>query len=258
MKGGLGLGRPALNGWSMVPSPVAVEAYAKLGWDSVTLDLQHGWWDYSTAVVALAVLQGLRITSLVRVPTNEPGVIGRMLDAGAAGIICPMVNTVEGARRLVQAGAYPPIGERSCGPIRGMPFPPPPDFHAEGGQRVLLLPQIETIRSVEEVEGILNVPGIEGIYVGPGDLGQSMGLPATLDREEPELLGIYEKLATAAARRGLVAGIHNHGADYARRMIDLGYGLVTVGSDLGHMLTGGLSETRQFDGLVLNHRPSPY
>lgn len=247
-----------LNGWSMVPSPVAIEAYARLGWDSITLDLQHGWWDYSAALAALAVLHGQQITTFIRVPTNEPGIIGRMLDAGAAGIICPMVDTAEDARRLVRAATYPPLGERSCGPIRGMPFPPPPDFQAEVGRRMLLLPQVETIRSVEEVDGILDVPGIGGIYVGPGDLGQSMGLPAPLDREEPELLRTYEKLAKAAAKRGLIAGIHNHGPDYAKRMLDLGYGLVTVGSDLGHMLVSGLSDARRLKGLASENTPAAY
>lgn len=239
--------KPCLNGWSMMPSPIAIEAYAKLGWDSVTIDMQHGWWDYAGAVTALAILQGASMTSFVRVPTNEPGIVGRMLDAGAAGVICPMINSAEDARRLVCHALYPPLGERSSGPIRGAPFPPSGGASQnEANQRLVLLPQIETGEAVENAEAIMDTPGIGGIYVGPGDLGLSLGLPATLDREEPELLRIYEKLVVAAKARGQIAGIHNHSAGYARRMVELGFDFVTVGSDLGHMLTHGLTDVRRF------------
>lgn len=241
-------GRKArLNGWSAMPSVIAIEAYAKLGWDCITIDMQHGWWDYAAAVRALAVLQAAPVTVFVRVPTNEPGVIGRMLDAGAAGLICPMVNSAEDARRLVRNAMYPPLGERSSGPVRGAPFPPPGgDCQGEANGRLVLLPQIETRQAVENAEAIMDVPGIGGIYVGPGDLGLSMGLPAALDREEPELMRIYETLVAAAQARGRIAGIHNNSADYARRMVELGFDFVTVGSDLGHLLTSGLESVRRF------------
>lgn len=251
--------KPCLNGWSLMPSPVAIEAYAKLGWNSVTIDMQHGWWDYAGAVTALAVLQGAAVVPFVRVPTNEPGVIGRMLDAGAVGIICPMINSAEDARRLVRHALYPPLGERSSGPVRGAPFPPPGnDRHREANRHLILLPQIETREAVDNAEAIMDTPGIGGIYVGPGDLGLSMGLPAMLDRPEPELLGIYETLAVAAKMRGQIAGIHNHSADYARRMVRLGFDFVTVGSDLGHMLMNGLSDVRRFADAPGGTAPSAY
>lgn len=239
--------RTCLNGWSVMSSAIALEAYAKLGWDSVTLDMQHGWWDYAAAVTALAVLQGASVASFVRVPTNEPGVIGRMLDAGAAGIICPMINSAQDAQRLARAALYPPLGERSSGPIRGAPFPPAGgSSQSEANQNLILLPQIETEEAVANAEAIMDTPGISGIYIGPGDLGLSMGLPATLDREEPAMLRMYEKLVVVAKTRGQIAGIHNHSADYARRMVELGFDFVTIGSDLGHMLTNGLTDVRRF------------
>ena len=239
--------RPCLNGWSIMPSPLVIEAYARLGWDSVAIDMQHGWWDYAATVTALAILQGLSVPSLVRVPTNEPGIVGRMLDAGASGIICPMINSADDARQLVRNALYPPVGERSCGPVRGAPFPPPAGNPQQDANRdILLLLQIETVEAVGNAEAIMDMPGIGGFYVGPSDLGLSMGLPAKLDREEPELLRIYEKLAAAARARGLIAGIHNHSAGYARRMVDMGFDLVTVGSDLGHMVTNGLTDVRRF------------
>ena len=259
MRIGLDDRKPRLNGWSMMPSPIGIEAYAKLGWDSVTIDMQHGWWDYAGAVTALAILQGASIASFVRAPTNEPGVIGRMLDAGATGIICPMINSAQDARDLVRNALYPPLGERSSGPVRGAPFPPPGgDQQAAANRRLILLPQIETREAVDNAEAIMDTPGIGGIYVGPGDLGLSMGLPAILDREEPELLRIYERLAAAAAARGQIAGIHNHSPDYARRMVDLGFDFVTVGSDLGHMLTNGLADVRRFSAIPEGVAASAY
>ena len=240
---------PRLNGWSVLPSAVGIEAYANLGWDSVTIDMQHGWWDYAGAVTALAILQGASIPSFVRVPVNEPGVIGRVLDAGAGGVICPMINSAEDARRLVRNALYPPLGERSSGPVRGAPFPPAAgNVQERANQHLVLFPQIETRAAVDNAEAIMDTPGISGIYVGPGDLGLSMGLPAMLDREEPDLLRIYEGLVAAAKVRGQIAGIHNHSAEYGRRMIELGFDFVTVGSDLGHMLANGLADVRRFAG----------
>jgi 4-hydroxy-2-oxoheptanedioate aldolase len=231
----------------MMPSPIAIEAYAKLGWDSVTIDMQHGWWDYAGAVTALAVLQAASIIPLVRVPTNEPGVIGRMLDAGAGGIICPMINSAEDARQLVRNALYPPLGERSSGPVRGARFPPlGGDSQAMANRNLILLPQIETREAVDNSKAIMDTPGIGGFYIGPGDLGLSMGMLATLDRQEPEMLQVYEALVAAAKARGQIAGIHNHSADYARRMVEAGFDFVTVGSDLGHMLTNGLSDVCRF------------
>ena len=233
-----------------MPSPIAIEAYAKLGWNSVTIDMQHGWWDYAGAVTALAVLQCASVTPFVRVPTNEPGVVGRMLDAGAAGIICPMINSVDDARNLVRNSLYPPLDERSCGPVRGAPLlSAAGDPNGEANRKLVLLPQIETGEAVENAEAIMDTPGISGIYVGPGDLGLSMGLPAMLDREEPELLRVYDRLVAAARARGQVAGIHNQSAVYARRMVARGFNFVTIGSDLGHMLTSGLADVRRFADL---------
>ena len=230
-----------------MPSPVAIEAYAKLGWNSVTIDMQHGWWDYAGAITALAILQSASVTPFVRVPTNEPGVVGRMLDAGAAGIICPMINSADDAWQLVRNALYPPLGERSSGPVRGAPFPATAsDPQDEINRKLVLLPQIETGEAVKNAEAIMDTPGIDGIYVGPGDLGLSMGLPAKLDREEPELLRVYEALVVAARARGLIAGIHNQSAAYAQRMVALGFSFVTVGSDLGHMLTSGVADVRLF------------
>ncbi|MEA3151002.1 MAG: 4-hydroxy-2-oxoheptanedioate aldolase [Gammaproteobacteria bacterium] len=229
--------KACVNGWLLLPSIHAAEAMAQTGWDSLTIDIQHGLFDYSSAVAALQAMQSYPATPLVRVPVNEPGIIGKMLDAGALGVICPMVNTSADARALVNACLYPPMGARSYGPVRARAYSGATPYHEIANDHVLVLPQIETLEAVRNIREILDVPGVSGIYVGPGDLGFSMGLTPKLDREEPEILTIYETLLAETSSRGLFAGIQNGTATYAAKMIRLGFALVTVATDLACLTT---------------------
>lgn len=229
-------GQICYNGWSLIPSAICIEGYVQLGWNSLTIDMQHGWWDYATAITAFTAMQAYGVTPLVRVPWNEPGVLGKVLDAGAQGIICPMINTVDDAMALVRGCLYPPLGQRSTGPVRGPLTSAAPGYQAKANDQVLLLPQIETMQAVDNLEAILDVPGISGVYVGPSDLGLSMGLPAVMDQEEPEILTIYDRVVAACNARGKVAALHNTSPVYAARMVAKGFHLVTVGSDLGFTL----------------------
>jgi 4-hydroxy-2-oxoheptanedioate aldolase len=175
------------------------------------------------------------VTPLVRVPWNEPGIIGKALDGGAWGIICPMVNNKAEAQRLVDACLYPPAGKRSNGPIRAAAYGEASSYQTIANDEVLVIPMIETQEAIDNIEAILDVPGISGIYVGPSDLGFSLGLVPILDREEPKILGIYEMLIRETAKRGLFAGLHNGSAAYAARMIGMGFRFVTVANDSGLM-----------------------
>lgn len=231
-------GQTCYNGWSLIPATVGVEAYAALGWDSVTVDMQHGWWDYATATAAFLAIAACGASPLVRVPWNEPGILGKVLDAGAQGVICPMINTAEEARSLVRGCLYPPEGQRSTGPVRG-------DFRSAGkgyqdlaNPQILILPQIETAEAVENLEAILDVPGVGGVYVGPSDLGLSMGLAPVMDQEDSVILAIYERVIGCCRARSKVASLHNTSPVYAARMAQMGFNLVTVGSDFGFMLGG--------------------
>jgi 4-hydroxy-2-oxoheptanedioate aldolase len=143
-----------------------------------------------------------------------------------------MVNTAEDARKLVEACLYPPLGSRSFGPIRARAYGGKTPYHAIANDQVLVLPQIETRQAVDNLTEILSVPGVSGIYVGPNDLGLSLGMPPTLDREEPEILAIYTRVIEETRRRGLIAGIQNAAPAYAARMATMGFQLVTVASDL--------------------------
>jgi len=225
-------GKTCVNGWLLIPSIFTVEFMAQAGWDSLTIDIQHGLFDYAAAGAGFQAMQSYAVTPLARVPVNEPGIIGKVLDAGALGIICPMVNSAADARLLVAATRYPPIGARSFGPIRARDYSDSPPYHEIANEHVLVLPQIETLEAVRNIDAILDVPGINGIYVGPSDLGLSRGLTPRLDREEPEMLQLYADLVAKAQARGLIAGIQNATATYAARMARLGFRFLTVSSDM--------------------------
>ena len=171
------------------------------GWDSVTVDMQHGVQDYLSCVACFQGMQGSRDVPMVRVPWNEPGIIGKVLDAGAYGIICPMVNTEAEARALVQYAKYPPKGTRSNGPIRAGLYGEAGNYQKTANDEIILMPMIETKTAIGNLDAILEVPGIDAIYVGPSDLSFSYGKEPKLDVEDPEILAIYDKLIAATAKR---------------------------------------------------------
>src|ERR1700759_5805861 len=215
---------------------------AQWGWDSVTVDMQHGVQDYQSMVQCFQAMQAHPVTPLVRVPWNEPGIIGKCLDGGAMGIICPMVNTAAEAKALADASLYPPVGKRSNGPIRAAMYGEASSYQATANDEILVIPMIETQAGIDNIDEILSVPGISGIYIGPSDMGFSLGLVPMLDREEPLILGIYEKLLASCKKHGKFAGLHNGTSAYAARMIGMGFRLVTIAHESGLMARMARSE----------------
>jgi 4-hydroxy-2-oxoheptanedioate aldolase len=241
-------GRAVVNGWLAIPSAFSAEMYSQAGWDSVTVDMQHGVQDYLSCVACFQGMQPHGVTPMVRVPWNEPGIVGKVLDAGAYGVICPMVNTAEQARNLVAYCKYPPQGTRSNGPIRAGIYGEGGNYQKTANDEILVIPMIETQEALDNLDAILDVPGIDGIYVGPSDLGLSLGMAPKLDREEPEILRIYERLIKETSRRGIAAGLHNGTAAYARRMIDMGFKLVTIANDVGLMMMAARAAVKEARG----------
>lgn len=243
-------GKACVNGWLMVPNAYVAEVMAQTGWDSLTIDIQHGLQDFMSAVSCIQAMKGSPVTPLVRVPWNEPGIIGKVLDAGAWGVICPMVNNADEAKRLADACLYTPQGARSNGPFRAGFYGAPGVYQTIANDNVLILPQIETLEAVDNLDEILDTPGISGAYVGPGDLGMTMGLVPKLDREEPEVLAIYERIVAATRKRGQFAGIQNSTPAYAARMAEMGFQLLTVATDINLMGFAALQATKTFRDLV--------
>ncbi len=226
-------GESVLNGWLHIPSAVSAEGMAHAGFDALTIDLQHGLMHFEAA---LAMLQGTASAGtpvLARVPWNEPGIIMKLLDAGCAGIICPMVNTREEAERFVGACRYPPLGYRSYGPTRARLLEP---TYAEGANKnVLTFAMVETAEALDNVEDILSVEGLDAVYVGPADLSQSLGGPPGADFESGPVPEALDRILDVARRHGRVAGLHNGSSAYATKMMEKGYQFVTVQSDLNFL-----------------------
>jgi 4-hydroxy-2-oxoheptanedioate aldolase len=222
--------------------------YAQCGWDSVTVDMQHGVQDYLSCVACFQGMQPHGVTPMVRVPWNEPGIIGKVLDAGAYGVICPMVNTEAEARALVQYSKYPPKGTRSNGPIRAGAYGSAGSYQKTANDEILVIPMIETQTALDNLEAILDVEGIDGIYIGPSDLGFSLGMEPKLDREEPEIMRIYERLLKETSKRGIAAGLHNGTAEYANRMVKMGFKMVTIANDVGLMMNAAKAAVKTARG----------
>ena len=250
-------GTPTLNGWLVSPCAFTAETFARAGWDSVTVDLQHGVQDYLSMIACFQAMQAAPVTLMARVPWNEPGIIGKVLDGGAMGVICPMVNNREDALRLVDACRYPPMGRRSNGPIRMGGFGPG-NYQRTANQTVLCIAMIETTEAVANMDAILDVDGIDAVYVGPTDLCFSMGMEPHMDCEEVEVLAIYERLLRACKSRGMFAGLHCAAPEYAARMHAMGFDFATINSDSGLWMQAATAAIQKARGDVVKLQKSVY
>jgi len=255
LKARIAAGKAAVNGWLAIPSGFSAEVMAQCGWDSVTVDMQHGVQDYQSMIQCFQAMDKHPITPLVRVPWNEPGIIGKCLDGGAWGIISPMCNNAAEAKALVDACMYPPLGKRSNGPIRAAAYGENSPYQSIANDEVLVIPMIETQAGIDNIDEILSVPGISGIYIGPSDMGLSLGMIPILDREEPVIMDIYKKLLASCKKHGKFAGLHNGSAAYAARMIQMGFQFTTIANDSGLMARAAreaVTATRKAAGDLAN------
>ncbi|UEM05604.1 2,4-dihydroxyhept-2-ene-1,7-dioic acid aldolase [Skermanella rosea] len=245
-------GGSALNCWLSIPDGYAAETMAHQGWDSLTVDMQHGVIDYRASVAMMTAISTTATAPLVRVPWLDEAYIMKALDAGAAGVICPMVNSRAEAERLVGACRYPPQGHRSFGPNRAM-LTSGGDYPEHANADVVVFAMIETKEALENLDDILGTPGLDAIYVGPADLCYALTGRFGFDHTEPPLYDAIVDIRERAAARGVMPGIHCGSAAYARRMIELGYRFVTGGSDVHLMAAGARAAVLEATG----HGTSP-
>lgn len=234
------VGGAAVNGWLHIGSPFSAEVMAHAGWDSLTIDIQHGPVDFTLAVPMIQAIGTTDTTVFARVPWNEPGIIMKLLDAGCYGIICPMVNSRAEAEAFVGACRYPPLGFRSHGPTR-VSLWAGSDYAANANQTVVTMAMIETAKALDNLDDILSTPGLDAIYIGPADLAQSLGYPPRADHTDPKMVEIMDHILASAKRHGIVPGLHTLAPAYARQMIEKGYQFVTIASD-GRLLTSASQE----------------
>ena len=234
-------GKSAVNGWLQIPNSFTAELMANQNWDSLTLDMQHGVIDYANAVGMLQAISTTNVVPMARVNWNEPGQIMKILDAGAYGIICPMVSNKKEAENFVKACMYPPDGFRSYGPIRGLVYGGA-DYADKANQEILKFAMIETKESLENLNEIMKTPGLDGIYIGPADLSLAIGEKPSFDKPEGD--PVYEvimKILDHAKKNNVIAGIQNGQPEYAEKMINKGFQLVTIGSDQRYMTAASKS-----------------
>jgi len=203
---------------------------AHQGFDSLTVDMQHGIVDYQAAVSMLQAISTTSTVPLVRVPWNEPGILQKMLDAGAYGIICPMINSRAEAAAFVAACRYPPAGSRSFGPIRATLYGGA-DYPENANGEVLTLAMIETKEAVANLEAILAVEGLDGVYVGPADLANSLGIAPGFDPEDATVVEAIRTIVDTTKQHGKIAGIHCGSPGYIERMWSIGFDYATLLSD---------------------------
>ncbi len=225
-------GKTVINGWSVIPSSWSAEILANAGYDSVTLDLQHGMIHYDSAVPMLQAISTTSAVPMARVPWNEPGIIMKMLDAGCLGIICPMVNTRQECEKFVGACRYfNDGGYRSYGPVRANVYVGS-DYFQRASQEVLTFAMIETAQAVENIASILSVPGLDEVYVGPADLSITYDGRPTSDYEgRADLLAKLDIIVAACRRHKIAAGIHAASLAHAQRMEMRGFNFITMLSD---------------------------
>ncbi|MSQ60048.1 MAG: 2,4-dihydroxyhept-2-ene-1,7-dioic acid aldolase [Betaproteobacteria bacterium] len=240
-------GGAVINGWLGIPSSIAAENMAQAGWDGLTVDLQHGHLDYQVGISMLQAIATTNTTPLARVPWCEPGIIMKMLDAGAYGIICPMINTRAECEAFVGACRYPPRGYRSFGPVRATWYGGA-DYFKHANETLITMAMIETKQAMDNLDEILSVPGLDSLYVGPNDLAISLGYPPSGVPTDKVVLDAIKTIMAGAKKHGIYAGIHCGSTAMAKEMIAQGYQFVTLMADnafLASAAKAAVAEMRQ-------------
>jgi 4-hydroxy-2-oxoheptanedioate aldolase len=223
-------GGAAINGWLAIPNSFSAETMAHQGWDSLTVDLQHGVVDYQAMVTMLQAISTTTTVPVVRVPWLEPSALMKALDAGAYGVICPMISTREDAQKLVAYTRYAPHGTRSFGPVRATLYGGP-DYPQHADATIVRFAMIETAQALDNLDAILSVEGLDAIYIGPSDLSLALGCRPVFDDVDPPVAQAIDHILERAKAHGLVAGIHNGTPESALARIAKGFQFTTVSSD---------------------------
>ncbi len=235
--------RPTLNGWLSINSAFTAEIMAAQGYDSITVDMQHGAIGYEGMLSMLQALRASGVTPMVRVPWNQPADIMKALDAGAYVVICPMINTKDDTKNFVKCLKYPPSGERSFGPTRAN-FSAGAGYASEANNEIMGFAMIETSEAVDNIVDITSTSGLDGVYIGPADLTLDVSngrLAPGFDRKEPEMIETIKRVLDSAKSASLFAGIHCGTPEYAALAINWGFDFATISNDV-RLLAGAAAK----------------
>lgn len=232
----LAAGKPSLGTWLNLCSPFVAEYMAHVGWDWLVIDTEHSPVDMETTAHCFQAICTTDTIPMARVAWNSPVLMKRLLDAGALGLVVPMVNSPEEAERAVKSMKYPPEGFRSIGGGRCGLYGP--DYRQRANDEILVVVQIEHIEAVKRAKDILSVKGVDACFVGPSDLAGSMGTRPGSPEHEEAVISVLK----AAKEVGVAPGIHVHSADDANRRMEQGFQFIAISSDLGFLLSSARSE----------------
>jgi 4-hydroxy-2-oxoheptanedioate aldolase len=225
------LGKKALFcAWLTVNSPLLIEPIRDASWDCILIDQQHGLGGHDAMVACLTAAKAAGMATLVRVANNDAGLVGRALDAGAQGIVCPLINSAADAERFVRSVKYPPRGSRSWGPYRAQ-LNLSGDYVARANAWTIACPQIETKGALEELDQILSIEGVDMICFGPNDL--SAALTGRFDNRASEVIEAMAKVLEKCREKSVMAFVFANNADYARPLLRAGWDMVAIGTDAG-------------------------
>jgi 4-hydroxy-2-oxoheptanedioate aldolase len=230
-------GKASVGSWMNLGSPSCAEIMSHLGFDWIVVDEEHSPVNTETIQQVFVALSTSDTVPMIRVAANDPAGIARVLDSGAYGVIVPMVNTADEARRAVQACRYPPLGSRSMGFGRADQYAGK-DYKAHANEEIAVIVQIEHIDAVNNIDEILSVPGVDAFFIGPADLAASMGIPVVLgENPDPRHKEAVARIVEAGRRHGIPSGIHVASADEVNRRIAEGFRFIALGTDV-FFLTG--------------------
>lgn len=234
----------ATLGWLSVSHGFTAEVMARLGFDALCVDLQHGLSEMKDVVPMLQAISQTDTVPVVRVAWNEPAAIMKALDLGAYGIIVPLVNTAAEAAAAVAACRYPPVGMRSSGPIRAVQYGGA-DYVAHANDEIVVMAMIETKEGLANLDAICATPGLDAVYIGPADLSFALGLPPRGDNPDPLHLATCDKILAAAHKAGIKCVMHCASAAFAAGAVKRGFDMVMLTSDVLCLTAGAKKELEE-------------
>jgi 4-hydroxy-2-oxoheptanedioate aldolase len=241
-------GETVYSGWCALAAPMLTEVLARDGFSAVAIDMQHGLWDLAGAVAGVSAIHAGGAAPIVRVPYGDFATVSRAFDIGAEGVIAPMINTVEDAKKFVAVAKFPPLGERSWGPNRAMMlggFADQKDYLRDANAQTVTLAMIETRTAMSNIDAIAATPGIDVLFVGPSDLSITMSDGKALDPHSAEVEATLDKIVVAAKKAGKVAGLYCANADRALATAKRGFSFLAIGSDLGFFRDGANAQLKK-------------
>jgi 4-hydroxy-2-oxoheptanedioate aldolase len=237
-------GQVTIGAWLSIPSSFSAEIMAHQGYDWICIDTQHGAMEFTDAFPMLQAISTTETIPFVRVGWNDPRLIMKYLDAGAYGVVVPMVNNRAEAEAVVRAVRFPPVGQRSSGPFRASLYGGS-DYMQHANDEVVCIAMVETAEGLAKVDEIASTPGLDAVYIGPSDLNLALGLPYRGEPWDPKHQAAVDKIREACERHGITPGVHTWGPEYAARFIEQGFKMVMLSPDAGSMVQGARADLAQ-------------